>query len=286
MNQAELNAWLVNVNRRYRDEEMHYKRRPFQACSDYSREFHCAFSFHSPLATSIFEWFRSHSEPEAHMMGSLHTGAFYFDAYFWPVNIPIGFGTFALNMLECLATMPENLKAELKQSKQDIWRLAVYWADCCDYGYGFDDLEKNSKLSPRAMTFLLNANRELIGATSQLTTPRPNPKAILACRMACEIFLKTALIQERNPSEQELKKLGHQINSLANACHESTGLTAFKDIALAAKVFPDVSERYDGRDRPLSVVWNALAVAQFTAATVARLYTNRNMRENVLRHAK
>ena len=286
MNSAELEAWLVNVNRRYRDEEMPHKRRPFQAYSDYSREFNCAFLFDSPLATSIFEWFKSHSEPEAHMVGALHTDTFYFDAYFWPVNIPIGYGRFALNMLECLSTMPKALKVDLQQNKQDMGRLAIYWADCCDYGYGLNDLEKDSKLSPRAMTFLLNADKELIGATSQLTTPRPNPKAILACRMACEIFLKTALIQELNPSEQKLKKLGHKIDALANACHGATSVDAFKEIALAAAVFPDVSERYDGKDRPLSVVWNAIAVAQFAAATVIRLYTDRDMRKNVLSHAK
>lgn len=286
MNPAKLDTWLVNVNRRYRDEEIPHKLRPFQACSDYSREFDCAFLFDSPLATNIFEWFRSRSEPEAHMLDSLHTGAFYFDAYFWPVNIPIIYGTFVLDMLECLSTMPENLKTDLQQNIQDFWRFAIYWADCYDYSYGLNDLEQNSKLSPRAMTFLLNADKELIGATSQLTTRRPNPKAILACRMACEIFLKAALIQELNPSKQQLKKLGHNIDALANACHEATSVDAFKEIASATEVFPDVSERYDGKDRPLSVVWNALAVAQFAASTVIRLYTDRNMRKNVLSHAK
>lgn len=272
-----LETWLTSTNARYRADELPPRHRPFRALSDFSREFKCSISLDSPLAQSIFDWFYKHSQPGAHATGALFTGAFYFDACFWPLYIPIGYGTFSLNALNCLETMPQSIKEHISQSREDLWDLALYWADCCDYAYGIDDISKEGKLNAKALAFIQNGDRELAGAIAQLVSPRPNAKAILALRMACEIFLKTLLIQERNLTDQQLKKLSHKIEDIAAECFAITHAPEFDAVAKTGGTFPEVSDRYEGVERKLSEVWNALCVTQIAATAVIRQYTDRDM---------
>lgn len=281
IDQCTLEDWLNSMNARYRAEEIPPRQRPFRALSDFSREFKCSLMLDSPIAKSILDWFYKHSAPGSHAIGSLFTGAFYFDAYFWPMHIPIGYGTFSINAFDCLETMPETVKDLLAKNQQDSSKLALYWVDCCDYAYGLDELQKASQLGSEVLVFLKNGDRELRGAVAQLLSSRPNTKAILALRMACEIFLKALLIQEKNLTGSQLRKLSHKIKDIATDCHLATGVSEFEAVATAANVFPEVSERYDGNEWKLSEVWNALCIAQVAATAVVRHYTNRDMRSQV-----
>lgn len=276
-----LETWLASTNARYRADELPPHHRPFRALSDFSHEFKCSISLDSPIAKSIFDWFYKHSQPGAHAVGALFTGAFYFDACFWPLYIPIGYGAASLNTLDCLETMPPPIKKLISQNRQDLWDLALYWADCCDYAYGMDDISKQGKLNKKALAFIQNGDRELAGAIAQLVSPRPNAKAILALRMACEIFLKTLLVQERNLTDQQLKKLSHKIEDIAAECFAITHAPEFDAVAKTKGVFPDVSDRYDGTERKLSEVWNALCITQRAATAVIRWYTDRDMRSQL-----
>lgn len=278
----QLEIWLKSANERYRREEMPPRARPFRAMSDYTREFNCSVALDSPLAKFVFDWFYENSQPGSHAIGALFTGAFYFDACFWPLYIPHGYGMFSLNALECLKTMPQPLKDQLEQSREDLWRLAIYWADCCDYAYGIDDIRKLVKLRDNALNFIKNGDRELIGAMAQLNAARPNTKAILSLRMATEIFLKALLIQEKDLCEKQLKKLSHKIEDIAEECFQVTQLADFSRLAKAASVFPDVSERYTGGECKLSNVWQAVCVTQAAATAVTRLYSNRDMRSQII----
>jgi len=281
IDQRTLEDWLNSTNARYRAEEIPPRHRPFRALSDFSREFKCSFMLDAPIAKSILDWFYKHSAPGSHAIGSMFTGAFYFDAYFWPLHIPIGYGTFSINAFDCLETMPEAVKQHLAKNQQDSSNLTLYWVDCCDYAYGLEELQKANRLGSKALLFLNNGDRELRGAVTQLQSSRPNTKAILALRMACEIFLKALLIQEKNLTDSQLKNLSHKIKDIAGDCHSVTGAPEFHAVATAANVFPDVSERYDGDERKLSEVWNALCITQVAATAVVRYYTDRDMRSQV-----
>lgn len=281
MEKIELEKWLVSANARYRSEEIPHKHRPFKAMSDFTRELKCSLALGSPICNTIFEWFRKNSPPRAHEMGSLFTGAFYFDACFWPLFIPYGYGTFTLNPLDCLETMPEAVKEQLIISNKDMGLLTLYWADCLDYGYGFDDIQKLKPITERALLFIDNGHRELIGAIAQLATERPNTKAILSLRLAIEIFLKALLIQERNLTDKDLKKLNHSLSTVACECFNQTQIPEFKIVASTVDTFPEVSERYDGQERTLSEVWHAILVAQTAATAVVRKYSDRDVRHQM-----
>jgi hypothetical protein len=167
---------LIRLNEQYRQKEIPPIQRPFRALMDISRELSCSIVFPSASADRIFDWFVKNTKPGSHAIGALFTGAFYYDVCFWPLSVPVGYGSFQLNALTALDTMPEALKASLMSSHEATWALALYWADCVDYAYGVEELIKGTRLSPKAVSFIESGHHEFIGALSQLTTHRPNTK--------------------------------------------------------------------------------------------------------------
>lgn len=274
----ELLTWLGAANQRYSAEGIPHKGRPFRALSDLTRQYNCTLLLSDPLAKQIFKWFYEHSPPGAHQIGSVYTGVHLYDTAFWPVHVPLIFGQVSVNALDCLNTMPAQIKSALEASHRDIWMYVAHWVNCMDYGYGRMDLEGGSRLQPRALNFLGAAHSELVGANAQLLEPRPNVKAILGMRMATEIFLKAVLVQECSLTDNQLKKISHKLEDAANACAEATNEKAFAEIGKGVLLFPPVSARYENTEWSSASVWQGATLAQVTGATVTRLYTDRDMR--------
>lgn len=270
-------CWLKAADQRYGAEGIPHKSRPLLAFRDFCMEHGCSFGFDHPIAKDIFRWIHERSPPGAHQIGSAYTGVFFYDVAFWPVSIPIIFGTVSLEAFECLDTMPIQVKESLGASIQDVKSYVDHWMQCVDYCYGHMDLENSKTLKPRAIEFLGAANSELKGANSMLLEMRPNVKAILGMRMATEIFLKAILIQEQELSDVGLRKISHNLEDAARRCADITGESAFSYVAEQAYIYPAVSARYENTNWPVEKVWQAARVSQLAATTVTRLYTDRDM---------
>lgn len=279
---TELLAWLAASNSRYSAEGIPHKGRPFRAWADFAREHRCSLAMDDPVVKKIFDWFYERSPPGAHQVGSVYTGVYLYDTAFWPVHVPMIFGTVSVNALDCLETMPVQIKRTLESSHQDIWTYVDHWANCMDYGFGQMDLNGSSRLQPRALKFLGAGHAEFVGANAQLLEPRPNAKAILGMRMATEIFLKAVLVQELDLTDNELMKLSHKLEDSANACAETTKEEVFEQVGKRASLYPPVSARYDDTKWSHTRVWQAATLTQLTAATVTRLYTDRKMRASIM----
>lgn len=277
----DLRKWLEAANRRYGEEGTPHKARPFQAMLAYSREHRCSLSMNDPKVKAIFAWFYEHSPPDSHHIGSVFTGAFYFDAAFWPLHVPLIFGQVTVNPLDCLATMPALLKRQIESNRRDVWSLTIHWTNCMDYGYGQMELTDERRLSKRAQRFLGTAHGELVGAVVQLLVPRPNAKAILGLRMATEIFLKTVLVQECNLDDIALRKVSHKLEDAASMCADVTGNATFGEIGNRVCLFPPIASRYEEPEWPLNQVWECLALTQSSAAAVTRQYSSRNLRAQI-----
>lgn len=277
-----LNSWLRATNRRYGVEGVPHKKRPFTALSDFTREHNCSFSSDHPTSKAIFQWFYEHSPPGAHHVGSVYTGIYFYDAAFWAVHIRLIFGTVSVDALDCLETMPKQIKETMAASHRDVWNYATHWVNCMDHGYGYMDLAGSERLTPRAASFLSAAHAEIRGANAQLLEPRPIHKAILSLRMANEIFLKSVLVQELDLSEDKLRSISHKLDDAASRCGDVTGERTFGEIAKRVRVYPPVSARYDQPSWSAAEVWEAATLAQLTAAAVTRLYSDRDSRSAVL----
>lgn len=279
---AELLAWLAAANGRYSAEGIPHKGRPFRAWSDFAREHKCVLAMGDPITKKIFNWFYEHSPPGVHQVGPAYTGIYLYDTAFWPVHVPMIFGMVSVNALDCLKTMPVQIKRTLEFNHRDVWTYVVHWVNCMDYGYGRMDLNGGSRLRPRALKFLGAGHAEIVGANAQLLESRPNVKAILGMRMATEIFLKAVLVHERDLTDNELMKLSHKLEDSANACAEATKEKAFEEVGERASLYPPVSARYDDTEWSNASVWQAAMLTQLTAATVTRLYTDRDTRASIM----
>lgn len=274
-------AWLQNTNERYRATQTPIRRRPLQALSDLSVQFNCAVSMVSPLAERVFKWFAAHSPPGAHTIGAMFTGVFLFDTAFWPVDIPVGYGQFRVSPLDSLTTMPAPVRESLWQSAEARPVFLSTWVDCFDYAYGADVLLRDGTLGERAKKFLENADAELRGASAALLTHRPTLKASIGFRMACEIYLKVFLLEERKLSDSELRALGHRIHALAAACYAVKPHKEFRILEQGASAFPEVSARYDGTSGDPKEVFDAVFLTQQTAATVVRHFSSQDSRSQI-----
>lgn len=282
LSSSELLTWLSAANRRYGAEEIPHKRRPFQAMSDFTCEHNCSLAMDDPLVKRIFDWFYEHSPHGAHQVGSIYTGVHFYDTAFWPVHVPLIVGQVSVNALDCLVTMPIQIKKVLEADHRDIGAYVAHWVNCIDYGYGNMGRGGITQFQPRASKFLGAAHSELVGANAQLLDPRPNMKAILGMRMATEIFLKAVLVQECNLTDSQLMKISHKLEDAANACAEATSEKAFEKIGKDASLYPPVSARYDNTEWSSTSVWQATTLTQLTAATVIRLYSDRGTRAFIM----
>jgi hypothetical protein len=276
--------WFERVNRRLSERQIPHAARPFEALSEISREFNCAVDFPSPLASIVFAWFERHSPTGSHAAGALFTAAFYFDAFFWKVNVPIAYGTVRLNALDWIEGAPEYARAQIQNNREILSDYMALWTDAMDYGYGIDEMVHLPQNSAYCRAMASSADQE-IRATVRLLTEdrRPNSKAMETSRMATEMFLKAYLAAHEGLTDPDAKaKFGHNIDRLAARCEVLKQGGEFGRIQELSSVFPKVEARYSGKRHTNDQLWIGYCVAQFSGTAFVRSLTDRDSRPQFL----
>lgn len=274
--------WLTNLNTEFRTAGIDQRRRPWEAISRYSEEFNTSVDLSSDVAKTIFKWFETNSKPGVHQVGSLYEAVYFYDSQFWVVSIPITYGTVQLNALDCLHEMPGSIKQEMMTDNRQAWEYVIYWADCLDYGMGIDDLRKIQGLNDFGYQLLMSADQELRAATSILSQHRPDPRAILNCRMALEIFFKAYIALKNGLSQSDAKTIGHNLNKGLDKFIEVSGLKDWERRRQLLSVFPDIHERYKEQDITFQRLWDGYSLAHSMGAVIIREFTDRNTLQQVM----
>lgn len=176
--------------------------------------------------------------------------------------------------------MPTPIKERLSSLTEDAVVYASHWMNCMDYAYGFNEMRQTNKLQSATLNLLSAADGDLCGAMSQLLEIRPNRKSILSLRMAVEIFLKSVLVERLSLSDKELRAISHDLPSAANECFKATSCEAFSLIESNVALFPSVNARYEVPRWPNEALWEAIVLTQYAAATVSRVLSGQDLREN------
>jgi hypothetical protein len=219
----------------------------------------------------------------------MFTSVFYYDAYFWKLEVPVAYGSVQLNALNALQQMPESVKTQLQSDHSMMWQFIALWVDSMDYAYGIDDIGYGARLpSGDNRTFALqltsSAHRELAATTRLLTDSRaPNSKALESARMTTEMFLKAYLAIHGSLSSKEAPKgFGHNLERLVSECQRVRGGPDLDDLAMHMKIFPPVGSRYEGIEYENHRLWSGFAVALRTGVTFTRSLTDRDNRAQML----
>ena len=274
--------WLVAINKKFREANIPPKARPFLALKAFSEEFKCNVAFASETANIISDWFYKNTKEGTHKIGSMYRGAYYFDACFWPVDIPIIFGKPKIAAFDSLKSMPEQLKKQIKDDKKQLMSFLSLWMDCIDYAYGYDDIISDPKFKGLALNFIKSADKELRSTVSLLLQDTPEAKAIESARMAVEMFLKAIVIITNNWDESEVKKkINHNLIKAVQEAFNCTHKEEIKEIEKRFQIFPNINERYTGRDWKSQDLWKGYCAAQVVAAIFTRSYSERDIRQQI-----
>ncbi|MCM8797048.1 MAG: hypothetical protein NC923_04130 [Candidatus Omnitrophica bacterium] len=276
--------WLRAINERFRKEDIPPRARPFLALKAFSEDFKCNVSIPSEVTNTICEWFYKNTQEGSHKIGSLYRGVYYFDSCFWPVYIPIVYGKVPLNAFDSLPSMSETLKNQIKANTKELWSFILLWVDCLDYAYGYDDIIKNPRFKGLALNFIKSADKELRAAVSLLLQDFPETKAIESTRMAVEMFFKAIIIIATGWNEDKVrKKIGHSLIVAAQEAFNFTQSKEIKEIEKKLSFYPEINERYAGKDWKARELWKGYCLAQVVATIFTRLHSDRDTRQQILR---
>ena len=147
---------------------------------------------------------------------------------------------------------------------------------------GIDDLRKMQGLNEFGLQLLMSADQELRSATSILSQHRPDPRAILNCRMALEIFFKSYVALKNGLTQSEAKAIGHNLNKGLDKFIEASGLDDWESKRQLLSIFPDIHERYQEQDITFQRLWDGYSLAHSVGAVIIREFTDRNTIQQVM----
>lgn len=274
--------WLEDINEEFRKKDIPPRQRPWLAWGEWAKYTGMSIAMNDEVVKRIFAWFEKNTKAGSQHIGSLYTGAYYYDSCLWPVLIPISYGTVKFDARDALKTMPESVVVTLFNDRKKVLEYVSVWADCIDYAFGIDDLKKTAGFGKFAQELLNSGDQQLTAAVALMLQDRPSPKATESARMSTEMFLKAFLVAKSGLTEQEAKnKIKHDIGKALDMCLAFDTKSELKDIQPHLNVFPDIGDRYKGSDKPLKELWRAYAIAQCAGATVVRTLSGRDIRNTI-----
>lgn len=282
MDQGEIERWLSAKNSEYRRRDIAPKARPFLALSDLSVELQSSILFNSPLANAVFDWFEKNTKADAHWIGPLFAGSYFYDATFWKLTIPLIYGSRKVNALDLLVDMPAAMKAGLKVDNKESWEYAFCAADTIDYAFGLEDVLGRMSESALVLRLLQNADAQLRSCAAGLLAQRPNRGIVQAGRLATEIFLKSLLCAKANADDAKIKEFGHNLSKLVRAACAVTKNSDLNKLELCLGVYPDIADRYTGTEGQPRLLWDCYRLALGFGATTIRVLTGRDTRPQCL----
>lgn len=274
--------WIERINDEFREKDIPHKQRPWLAWSEWSKHIGLSTSFDDEDVKKIFEWFEKNTQAGSQHIGPIYTGAFYYDSCFWPVFIPVVFGSVQLNLRDSLKTMPNGIRSRLWGNRDEVMNYAAFWAACLDYGLGIDGLTEDTGQPVFARELIRSGDQQLTATATLLLEKRPNPKAVESGRMATEMFLKAFLASRGGLSEEKARsEIGHNLQVALNRCLALDPQSELRAILPELTHFPSLGDRYKGTERPVKELWKAYGVAQFSGTALVRTLTGRDCRKTM-----
>jgi len=275
-------TWLENINEEFHKKNTPHKQRPWLASREWAKRTGGSISLDDEVTDNIFAWFEKNTRIGSQNVGSLYTGVFYYDSCFWPVIIPVVYGTVKLDIWDSLKTIPKSIATRLKGNQAAVLQYTSLWTYCAEYAFSIDDIKKKSALGDFTKELMESGDQQLRATVTLLIERQPNQKAMESARMATEMFLKMFLAGKAGLTEKDAKdKIGHKLEVALNKCLESDPKSELKSIQANLGIFPNISDRYKGTDRLLETLWQAYRVAQFSGSAVIRSFSGRNLHETI-----
>lgn len=266
--------WLVKINSEFSKKNMPHIKRPFEALRIYSVEFRHSVNFNSELADFVFKWFENNTKSDAHKLGPVYRSTFFYDGEFWELDIPQFFGTVNIDPYSSLQNMPGTIRKRLVENYDESTQYLLHWADCFDFGLGFDVVGKSNGLDDLGSNFLKAGYEELSSAASLLRQPKINRRAVMDARLAVEMFFKAYAGLKGRLDQNEAMSISHHLGKGLEKMMDVSGDQSLQELKPRLGVFPSIADRYKAQTMSNAELWNCFQLAQHIGALVLRDFSD------------
>jgi len=236
---------------------------------------------HDPLCDDIHQIYRQLYR-QSDLCMPMYLGAFMFRDVFFPLRIPIIYGSPAINPVDLLDA-PDIPKQWLFDNHQTGLAFFDQFIDLMDFAYGLDDLEKIGNLPKETVEYWYLAKQQLEAAAATLLLGSFSNYAIIQnCCISTELLLKGALMAKgilKNDLASVRKGYGHNLVNLINSLANLLPSLDKETLLFIVQNFPDyVQSRYDTREFSRIDLGTLLMSTQFVSGEVLRQFSTRNCR--------
>lgn len=221
----------------------------------------------------INQWFRDRVNHHSIKVGPKFIGCYFYDDFFWPVVIPLIFGKVDWEPLYSINALPPRLLEKLESNREAKSKYEQHYSHCNIYGRRIRRLVECKDSSK----FLNSACQHLDTSVKQLLDESPNPAVVQTSRMAVELFMKAYVDMFVGISDSKARKLGHNLKKCMNECTKLDSGTLFLNLADGLDVFPNVRERYEGKNYDRSYMWACYRLAQVAGSMLCRSFVISNV---------
>jgi HEPN domain-containing protein len=212
----------------------------------------------------------------------MYVGAFMFRDVFFPLWIPVGFGTPTINPVDFLTGVPEIQKRWLFDDQQVGLSFFDQVIDAMDFVYGLDDLEKLGNLPDKTVEWWYLAKQQLEAAAATVLGSFNKYAVIQNCCISVELLLKGALmakgIDERTLASKR-KGYGHNLENLVGKTAQHLPNLDQETVLSVVKQLPDyVESRYEAKNFSRLDLGRFLMNTQYVSGEIVRQFSDRNFR--------
>jgi len=290
LNDTDLFQLALEIDTQLIEKDVSPHARPLQACIAIAEQLGMSFNLGDEFSTRIDAIYRNLYRPSDLELPPMHVGSFMFRDVFFPLRIPVIYGTPAINPVELLLDITDFQKRWLFNDEATGLAFFDQFIDLMDFAYGLDDFEKSSS-SERTKELWRLAKRQLEAGAAAILGSFDVYAVIQNSCIATELFLKGVLSEKTGMSDDQLrKKYGHEIKELVLAVSDI--LTEIDGERLSSVVeklpsytnsrYYDIqdpnSRHYDVRGFSRRKVGELIMNTQYIAGEVLRQFSNRNTR--------
>lgn len=238
----------------------------------------------NPLFNSINHIYSELYRPSDLHMPPMHVGAFMFRDVFFPLCIPVIYGSPVVNPIDFLTDASEMQKQWLFTDKQSGLAFFDQIIDLMDFVYGLDDIEKTGQLSDKTIEWWYLAKQQLEAASATLLGSFNKYAIVQNCCISVELLLKGALMAkgiDENTLASKKHGYGHNLENLVNKVAGHLPSFDQETVLLVVKQLPDyVKSRYEARDFSRLDLGRFLMNIQFISGEILRQFSERNFRQD------
>jgi len=226
--------------------------------------------------------FDAYYRKEDLFMPPLHVGAFLFRDLFFPIRIPVIFGSPVIDLRQFLWQATESQAQLIFGKRTSTLTFCDQAFDLLDFVYGLDDLGEQVRISPRTIEWWQLAKQQLEAAAATTLGSLTKYAIVQNCCVSAELLLKGALLQE-GVDELLLPNsnigYGHNLVSMAKKlCKIRDEIDDQLILAVASRMPNYVETRYNDIGFTRVQLGHLLMNTQFLAGEILRRYSDRNFR--------